>query len=68
MSIFDLSGDNIYETVRKEYYKDSQGVLLCFNLADKDTFQNLDKWEKEMHANGINPKNAFIGLVGSKSD
>ena len=68
MSIFDLSGDNIYETVRKEYYKDSQGVLLCFNLADKDSFQNLDKWEKEMHANGINLKNAFIGLVGSKSD
>ena len=26
MSIFDLSGDPIYEAVRKEYYKDSQGV------------------------------------------
>ena len=41
---------------------------MCFNLADKDSFLNLEKWEKEMYNNGINPKNVFLGLVGTKSD
>ncbi len=80
MNFFDLSGDDDYEGIRNEFYKDSQvnflneienndekGVLLVFDLGNKDSFLHLQRWEADMKKYGIE-KNAVIVILGNKSD
>jgi len=67
VNFFDLSGDDDYEGIRNEFYKDSQGVLLIFDLGNKDSFLHLQKWEADMKKYGIE-KNAIIVILGNKSD
>jgi len=67
INFFDLSGDKDYETIRNDFYKNAQGVLLVFDLDNRDSFLNVAKWEKDMRDYGIDKK-ALITLVGNKCD
>eukprot|EP01016_Furgasonia_blochmanni_P019728 TRINITY_DN2201_c0_g1_i3.p1 TRINITY_DN2201_c0_g1~~TRINITY_DN2201_c0_g1_i3.p1 ORF type:complete len:218 (+),score=37.35 TRINITY_DN2201_c0_g1_i3:65-718(+) len=68
INFFDLSGDEDYALIRKDFYRNSQGVLLVFDLDNRDSFLNLAKWEKEMTENGIDLKRVMVTLVGNKAD
>lgn len=37
-----------YVKVRNEFYKDTQGVILVYDVGQKDTFDALDAWLAEM--------------------
>lgn len=52
--------------VRAMQYKIADGVLLCFDVSRKETFDNLDNWFKEIYVNGA--KSYKILLIGTKSD
>eukprot|EP01017_Pseudomicrothorax_dubius_P032484 TRINITY_DN4260_c0_g1_i6.p1 TRINITY_DN4260_c0_g1~~TRINITY_DN4260_c0_g1_i6.p1 ORF type:complete len:160 (-),score=22.55 TRINITY_DN4260_c0_g1_i6:211-690(-) len=68
VNFFDLSGDDDYKLIRKDFYSNSQGVLLAFSLDNKDSFVNLVKWENEMRENGCDPRRSTVIVVGCKSD
>ena len=46
INFFDLSGDEVYYEITKEFFKDSQGVLLVIDLANRKSFENIKKWEQ----------------------
>jgi DnaJ family protein C protein 27 len=48
VNIFDMSGHQIFHEVRNEFYKDTQGVILVFDVCDKQSFDSLDDWIQEM--------------------
>jgi DnaJ family protein C protein 27 len=48
VNIFDMSGHDIFHEVRNEFYKDTQGVILVFDVTDKASFDSLDDWISEM--------------------
>jgi DnaJ family protein C protein 27 len=48
VNIFDMSGHPFFHEVRNEFYKDSQGVLLVFDVNEKSTFDSLEMWLNEM--------------------
>lgn len=48
VNIFDMSGHEIFHEVRNEFYKDTQGVVLVFDVTDKASFDSLDDWIAEI--------------------
>jgi len=48
LNIFDMSGHPIFHEVRNEFYKDTQGAILVFDVNDKSSFDSLDDWVSEI--------------------
>lgn len=48
VNIFDMAGHPFFYEVRNEFYKDTQGVLLVYDVGQKDSFDALDTWLAEM--------------------
>lgn len=48
VNIFDMAGHPFFYEVRNEFYKDSQGVLLVYDVGLRESFDALDSWLGEM--------------------
>jgi GTPase SAR1 family protein len=48
------------------YYNDVQGVLVCFDLTDEESFSKLNFWLQDLQRHA--PENIVKFLVGLKSD
>ncbi|KAK0140083.1 DnaJ subfamily C member 27 [Merluccius polli] len=48
VNIFDMAGHPFFYEVRNEFYKDSQGVVLVYDVGVRDSFSALDGWLGEM--------------------
>jgi DnaJ family protein C protein 27 len=68
VNFFDLSGSPNYQEIRNNFLADSQVVLLIFDVENRESFNNISKWENTMKSNGLNMKEAVIFLLGNKSD
>lgn len=43
-------------------------ILLIFDLENRESFNNLGKWESVMKNYGVNAKDSVIMLIGNKCD
>uniref|UniRef100_A0A7M4E3C1 DnaJ heat shock protein family (Hsp40) member C27 n=2 Tax=Crocodylus porosus TaxID=8502 RepID=A0A7M4E3C1_CROPO len=48
VNIFDMAGHPFFYEVRNEFYKDTQGVILVYDVGQKESFEALDTWLAEM--------------------
>ncbi|EGD75986.1 hypothetical protein PTSG_11628 [Salpingoeca rosetta] len=48
VNFFDTSGDDVYYSVRNEFYEYTQGILLVFDVNKRRTFERLNDWLEEM--------------------
>ncbi len=65
MNIWDAAGQEVYDKIRGMYYRDAHAALLCYDVSNRLTFENLDRWIQEMEDNrGKIP----TLLVGNKID
>lgn len=64
-TIWDLGGQQCFDPMRENYYRDSRGFLVVYNLANRVTFRNVDFWVPDVQKTcpGVP-----ILLVGNKSD
>ncbi len=63
--IWDIAGQTCFQSVRRNYYKGSDGFLLVFNLANRISLRNLEYWAVEIKE--MCP-NAPLVILGNKSD
>ncbi len=71
IQLWDTAGQERFRSITKGYYKDSQGLLLIYDITNKDTFDNLDKWIRGIRENLGNEKEKnkyIIVLLGNKLD
>lgn len=68
VNFFDISGSPDYEEIRNPFFEHSQVVLLVFDIGNKQSFQNISRWENTMKSNGLDLKQAVVFLLGNKSD
>lgn len=64
--IWDTAGQERYRAITSAYYRGAVGALLVFDIAKRSSFENADRWLKELrdHADpGI-----MVMLVGNKRD
>ena len=66
LHIWDTSGEEKYMSVTNQYYKDSNGAMVVYDLTNEKSFKMLDKWIKEVKDKA--PKDISIMVVGNKSD
>lgn len=64
--IWDTAGQERYRAITSAYYRGAVGALLVYDIAKHLTYENVDRWLKELrdHADS----NIVIMLVGNKSD
>ena len=65
--IWDTCGQEKFRSVTRQYYIDSQAIILVFDLTNNQTFNNLSSWLEEA-VSYINNKNCLFFLLGNKND
>jgi DnaJ family protein C protein 27 len=68
INFFDMSGNEEYKLIRTEFYADACGILMVFDLDNRDSYNSLMHWEDEMKKNGIDVTRTKIVVCGNKSD
>jgi len=66
MQIWDTAGEEKFMSITRQYYTNSHGALVIYDLTNKDSFMKMNKWIKDLKDNA--PKNITIMIVGNKSD
>ena len=66
VNIWDTAGQERFTSMITTYYKGAKGALLVYDITRKYTFDNIDKWLRELIS--INSKNISMSLIGNKSD
>ena len=71
--IFDTSGSDLFTDVRNEFYYDAHGILVVFDITNRDTFESLHEWIYEINAElqrrGTPDSNSPVVLIcGNKID
>ncbi len=66
LQIWDTAGQERFQSIIQSYYKNSHGVILVYDISNRDSFINIAKWLKD--ARMICNDNVYIILVGNKTD
>ena len=65
-NLWDLSGDPAYAEVRNEFFKESQAILLMYDITKKKTFENMANWMAE--ASRADGAGLPVYVIGNKMD
>jgi len=67
MQIYDTAGQERFRTVTASFYRGAHGILLVYDITDKDSFgTRVEEWLKEIR--NYTPDNTPIVFVGNKVD
>lgn len=66
LNIWDTAGEEQFMSVTKQFYNESHGAMIVYDLTNKDTFLKIKRWIKDL--NETAPKDVVIMIVGNKSD
>ena len=65
VDIWDTAGQERYKSITSSYYKGANGAMIVYDVTNKISFDNVNKWYNELmkHAKMIN-----IIMIGNKTD
>ena len=66
LQVWDVAGQERFRTATAAQFKEAQGILILFDIADVESFHNLGEWIKEVQRYGR--PDARILLVANKHD
>ena len=66
LQIWDTAGQERFKNITASYYRGGNGVLVVYDITDRDSFENLNSWLIEIEKNAS--KNVYKILVGNKCD
>jgi small GTP-binding protein len=64
--IWDTAGQERYRSIATSYYRGAVGALLCYDITNRESFDHVPTWLKEVEENA--DKECLIMLVGNKMD
>ena len=56
LNLLDTSGQERFRSLPKSYYKNVDGVLLLFDINDKDSFKHVSNWMKDIKEYSVRKK------------
>eukprot|EP00794_Sanderia_malayensis_P012153 gene12153-13407_t len=71
VNIFDMAGHPFFYEVRNEFYKDTQGALLVYDVTRRDTFDALEGWLDELKTEVSNQREVddiVFAVCANKTD
>ena len=66
MQIWDTAGQERFRNVISSYFRGAHGILLIYDVNNRDSFKSLEIWLEEIEKNAI--KNVSKILIGNKND
>ena len=67
MQIWDTSGEEKFKAIARNFYRGAHGVLLVYDICDKNSFLDVRDWIEQIVENTDNDNIVMI-LCGNKSD
>ena len=64
--IWDTAGQEKYKSITSAYYKGAKAAIIVYDITNKLSFDNIDKWIGDIKANA--DKNIILLICGNKSD
>ena len=58
----------MYHTITKNYYKKCDGIIIVFDITNKDSFDKINYWVKQIKENTDSNKKINQVIVGNKID
>ena len=66
LQIWDTAGQERFKNIQASYYKGASGILVVYDITNKESFEHLNSWLIEIEKNGN--KNVYKLLIGNKND
>ena len=66
LQVWDTAGQERFRNVTKSYFQSSHGLLVVYDITDKESFDKIKFWIENIKNNA--PENAKLILVGNKCD
>lgn len=66
IKIWDTCGAEQFRSLTKQFFRESNGAILVFDLTNRTTFEHLNEWIKDLKNNA--PEDCQIYVAGNKSD
>lgn len=66
LQIWDTAGQERFRTITSSYYRGAQGIIVVYDITNKDSFENVKIWLKEIQK--FASDNVQVLLLGNKTD
>ena len=66
LQIWDTAGQERFRNVVSTYFRGAHGILLIYDVTNRDSFKNLENWLIEIEKNAS--ENVLKILIGNKND
>ncbi len=66
LQIWDTAGQERFRTIVSSYYRGAHGIMIVFDITDKETFMNVRMWCEEIKKHAA--PNVRTMLIGNKAD
>jgi small GTP-binding protein len=66
LQIWDTAGQERFRSIAKAYFRSAMGVILVFDLTERRSFDDLNRWLSDIHQ--LCDPNAVTTLIGNKLD
>eukprot|EP01084_Bolivina_argentea_P159669 278070_1 len=66
LQIWDTAGQERFRTITRSYYRGVTGILLIYDVTDKDSFKHIRYWNKQIEQHKSNYVHKI--LIGNKID
>ena len=70
ISLVDTAGQERFKSITKTYFKGADGIILLYDVTNKESFDQIENWLESIHESIGNQKNSkyIIFLLGNKID
>lgn len=68
LQIWDTAGQERFRSISRLYYRGANACLLCYDITDETSFQEMTGWLLELKKNVTDDEPIVIHVVGTKSD
>ena len=66
LKLWDTAGQERFKNIQASYYKGANGILVVYDITNRESFEHLNSWLIEIEKNGN--KNVYKLLIGNKAD
>ena len=66
VQVWDTAGQERYRSITNAYYRGAEGILIVFDVTNRETFKNIENWIKEVTV--FTGNDVVIVSLGNKSD
>lgn len=66
LNLLDTAGQERFRTLSNSYYRGAHGVILVYDISNRDSFLSMGRWFEEVQNNAM--PGTITYLVGSKLD